>query len=117
MTQPGLLTQILARDPRTLVRLPEVSVDAAMAELRVLQEKVSAAALAATTPAPTETPAAAEPAVASVSASSGLPEGLPGSLSALATHVWRAKGKLVDSTTGEPKEETKRIYRHIEGAL
>jgi len=35
-------------------------------------------------------------------------------LAAIATNAWRAKKKMVDSTTGEPLEEMKKVYRHIE---
>ena len=42
---------------------------------------------------------------------------MPAALSSLATHLWRAKGKLVDPATGEPREESRRIYRHVEAAL
>ncbi len=33
---------------------------------------------------------------------------------AIATNAWRAKTRMVDADTGEPKEEMKRVYRHIE---
>ncbi len=32
----------------------------------------------------------------------------------IATNTWRAKTKMVDSDTGEAKEEMKSVYRHIE---
>jgi hypothetical protein len=35
-------------------------------------------------------------------------------LVSIATNAWRAKTKMVDSTTGEVREEMKRIDRHIE---
>ena len=35
----------------------------------------------------------------------------------IATNVWRAKTKMVDSETGETKEEMKRVYRHIEAII
>jgi len=35
-------------------------------------------------------------------------------LAAIATNVWRAKTKMVDVTTGEIREDMKRIGRHIE---
>ena len=38
-------------------------------------------------------------------------------LGGLATQVWRAIGKTVDPATGEPREEMRRVHRHIEGAL
>ena len=35
----------------------------------------------------------------------------------IATNAWRAQNKMVDSDTGEAKEEMKRVYRHIEGII
>jgi hypothetical protein len=35
----------------------------------------------------------------------------------IATNVWKAKSKMVDSASGEAREEMKRVYRHIEGVL
>ena len=35
-------------------------------------------------------------------------------LANIATNAWRAKTKMVDSETGEAKEEMRRIYRHVE---
>ena len=32
----------------------------------------------------------------------------------IATNAWRAKVKMVDTETNEPKEEMKRVYRHVE---
>lgn len=32
----------------------------------------------------------------------------------IATNAWRAKRKMVDADTGEPKEEMKRVFRHID---
>jgi hypothetical protein len=37
-------------------------------------------------------------------------------LAGLATQVWRARNRIIDPATGEPREEMKRIHRHIEGA-
>ena len=45
------------------------------------------------------------------------PEGLSAAFGGLATQVWRAMGKTVDPATGEPREEMRRVHRHIEGAL
>ena len=47
------------------------------------------------------------------------PEVIPSSddlkaFSIIATNAWRAKNKMVDSDTGEAKEEMKSVYRHIE---
>jgi len=107
MSNPRLIDQIFARDPRTQVRFPELSVDGAMNELRVLQENMKDGAKL-----PVPPPAAAPP-----SAVVAMPEGLSQSLAALATHVWRAKSKLVDPNTGEPSEETRRAYRHVQAAF
>ena len=35
----------------------------------------------------------------------------------IATNVWRAETKMVDSESGETKEEMKRVYRHIEAII
>lgn len=36
---------------------------------------------------------------------------------AIATNAWRAKARMVDPETGEPREEVKRIYRDVEAIL
>ena len=36
-------------------------------------------------------------------------------LISVATNVWRARNKMLDTSTGEPKDEMRRVYRHIEG--
>lgn len=36
------------------------------------------------------------------------------SIATIATNAWRAKIKMVDSNTGEAKEDMRRVYRHIE---
>jgi hypothetical protein len=38
---------------------------------------------------------------------------LPKALANIATNVWKARNRLVDAQ-GEPREETKRVFRHIE---
>lgn len=113
MPNPSLFAQIFARDPRKLVRFPEYPVDLALAELRNLQDHVEQAKKLAESPAPA--PAVSAPAPAETPAA--VPEALMQSIAALATQVWRTKGKLVDPGTGEPKEETRRAYRHVESAL
>lgn len=35
----------------------------------------------------------------------------------IATNVWKAKAKMTDGSSGEVREEMKRVYRHIEGVL
>ena len=32
----------------------------------------------------------------------------------IATNAWRSRNKIIDSKTGEPREEMKKLYRHIE---
>jgi molecular chaperone GrpE (heat shock protein) len=39
------------------------------------------------------------------------------SLAAIATNAWKAKAKMLDGTSGEVREEMKRVYRHVEGIL
>lgn len=135
MATPGFLDQLLARDPRSLVRFPDLPLEAALAELRNLQENAAARTGSATpgdvsaTPAagvtlsasssssPASSNALSDPAAPVQPAPSGATENVDAGLCALATHVWRAKGKLVDADTGVPREETRKIYRHVEGAL
>ena len=38
-----------------------------------------------------------------------------GPLVEMATNAWRLKVRLVDSDSGEPKEETRKLYRFVEG--
>lgn len=38
-------------------------------------------------------------------------------LAAIATNAWRAKKKMLDVETGEPKDEMRRVYRHVEAIL
>lgn len=35
----------------------------------------------------------------------------------IATNVWKAKAKMLDSDSGEVRDEMKRVYRHIESVL
>lgn len=39
------------------------------------------------------------------------------SIAIIATNAWRAKGRMIDPTTGEVKDDLKRICRHIESIL
>ncbi len=115
MIEHGFLAQVLARDPRGLVSLPEAPVDRAFEEFlalhRSLQEAAaSSAAASAASPSPHATPEAS------------VPTPLPGPelssfLCRLATHVWRAKSKMVDPATGAARDDMRRVYRHIEGAV
>jgi hypothetical protein len=95
MTTPSFFDLVFARDPRRIVRFPEAPLDQAFVEL----EKIESA------PTPAPAPAADSPALAL------------DQIAAIATHVWRAKNKLIDPESGQPREETKRTYRHIESTL
>jgi antitoxin component of RelBE/YafQ-DinJ toxin-antitoxin module len=99
-----LLAQIFARDPRKQARFPELPVDEALTALRRLE-----VVLRERQPAP---PAAAAP-----GPEAGDAEELAVAFGGLATQIWRAMGKTVDPATGEPREEMKRVHRHIEGAM
>ena len=46
-----------------------------------------------------------------------VPEKIIKGMAAIATDAWRAKTRMVDPTSGEVKEEMKRVYRHVEGIL
>ncbi|HXC02937.1 MAG TPA: hypothetical protein VNU49_09840 [Opitutaceae bacterium] len=93
MTTPSFFDLVSARDPRRIVRFPEAPLDQALAEWEKIQS----------TPAPAPPAAAPAPALDQIAA--------------IATHVWRAKNKLIDPESGQPREETKRTYRHIESTL
>lgn len=131
MPNPGLLAQLLARDPRKLARFPDLPLDEALAELRELERRAaseaaegtplrasiaSAAPFSAAEGLAAIPPREAAPAAA-VAPAPDITETLGASLSSLATQVWRTKVKMLDSTTGEPREEMRRVYRHVEGAL
>jgi hypothetical protein len=134
--QHSLLAQIMARDPRKLVRFPDVPLDQALVALQQLESMLQELKAAPPPPvqpvaaplenmppvvpeeaqiSPSEPEAAA--AVVSSSASAEDLEALSGSLMALATQVWRARSRIIDPETGEPREEMRRIHRHIEGAF
>lgn len=100
MSSPSLLAQIFAREPRRLVRFPDVPLDRALADWTALQ-----AQLAAEPESPPAAPATSAPAPNREQ------------IVAIATNMWRAKTKLVDAATGLPHEETKRTYRHVESTL
>ena len=114
--QYSLLAQIFARDPRKDVRFPDVPLDQALAALQQMEAALQE--LRSAPPAqPVAVPLEAMPPVVPVpAAASGLEE-LSGSLAGLATQVWRARNRIIDPETGEPREEMRRIHRHIEGAF
>jgi hypothetical protein len=102
-----LLAQIFARDPRKQVRFPELPVDEALTALRRLEATLreEQQAVAAVPETPTPAPQADDS------------EGLANAFGGLATQIWRAMGKTIDPATGEPREDMKRVHRHVEGAL
>lgn len=44
-----------------------------------------------------------------------IPPKVTSTLALIATNAWRAKVRIIDPETGQPKEDLRRIYRHIEG--
>lgn len=140
--QHSLLAQIFACDPRKLARFPDVPLDQALAALQQLQSTLDALKAAPPPspapaqvsigsmppvvpaepvntlepPAPAEAPASIPAPVVAVSSEAYLDE-LGVSMAALATQVWRARNRIVDPITREPREEMRRVYRHVEGAF
>jgi hypothetical protein len=108
MATPSLLAQCFARDPRKLVRFPDLPLDSALAELRLLEQSPAAGSKP-------ESPATAANPLGAMAAQSA--DSIGPALAGLATHVWRTRGKLVDPVTNEAKEETRRALRHVEAAL
>ena len=111
MNDPGMLQLLMANEPRKLARLPEAPLDKALAEVQALKSATPSAA--PIPPAPLVPVEATGPAVAPVEQVNPL----DAPLAALATNIWRAQSRMIDPKTGEPREETRRLYRHIEGAL
>jgi hypothetical protein len=132
MSHPGFLAQLFAREPRKLARFPDLPLDAALAELA---QPGAVASGRSNPPLPSSSasnsPLPLAPAGPIVQGGSSAPlpptavdtapidpaESMGPSLSALATQVWRTKVKMVDGATGEPREDMRRVYRHVEGAL
>ena len=104
MSVSRFLDLLFATDPRRSVRFPDLPIEQALAEWETwkLNQLSAATAAAAESPATKETSASAEE--------------VGTALCSLATHLWRAKNKMIESGTGEPKEEMKRAYRHVESA-
>ena len=109
MKQYGFLELLMARPPGRLARFPDLPLEQALAELQAVTEAL------ARSPEPAATP----PAVSAASAPGGpaMDDDLAAGLAALATNVWRAKGKMIDPATGEPREESRRPYRHVAAAF
>jgi hypothetical protein len=102
MNQPSFFAQVFAREPRRMVRFPDVPIDRALADWKRLEMS-----LATPTPPPAA-PAAPAPSIAGANRDQ---------IVVIATNMWRAKSKLVDRSSGLPHEDTKRTYRHVESAL
>ena len=43
-----------------------------------------------------------------------IPPEIMKSLSSIATNIWRARNKMVDPVTDEPKDEMRRVFRHVD---
>jgi hypothetical protein len=108
MSTPSFFEQIFARDPRQLARFPDAPLDQALSEWKKIQ-----AAPVPPPPAPVPTP----PAAPTPAAPNGAPAPSGDQIAQIATHVWRAKNRLLDPDNGQPREESQRIYRHIERTL
>ena len=108
MKQYGFLELLMARPPSRLARFPDLPLEQALVELQAVKEALAQAAGAAVPPAVSETPTPVAP---------PSDETMAAGLAALATNVWRTKGKMIDPATGEPREENRRAYRHVEAAL
>lgn len=104
MNDPGMLQLLMAADPKQLAKFPDIPLERVMGEVQALKNAP------AVPPASISPAAATGPTVESTDA-------LGASIAALATHIWRAQTRMVDPKTGAPREETRRLYRHIEGAL
>jgi hypothetical protein len=46
-----------------------------------------------------------------------IPENVARGMADIATNAWKAKAKMVNGSSGEVREEMKRVFRHIEGIL
>ena len=112
--QYSLLAQLFARDPRKEVRFPDVPLDQALAALEQLDATLNE--LKAAPPA-SPPPAATMEAMPPVVPAPDELAAMDGSLASLATQIWRSRNRIIDPETGEPREEMRRIHRHIEGAF
>lgn len=53
--------------------------------------------------------------VADIQPVESIPAEVTATLVSIATNAWRAKNKMVDAETGEPKDDMRRVFRHIDG--
>jgi hypothetical protein len=131
--QYSLLAQIMARDPRKVVRFPDVPLDQALVALQQLEaaihdllavpppvppsELASIGSMPPVVPAVVDEPAPlAEPKPEPAPVAAETLDAVSGLLAGLATQVWRARNRIIDPETGEPREEMKKIHRHVDGA-
>lgn len=113
MNDPGMLQLLMATEPKQLARLPDAPLDKALAEVQALKNAPPSAA-----PVPPPPPAAVPPEpVAPAAAPVEQVNPLDAPLAVLATNIWRAQARMIDPKTGEVREEMRRLYRNIEGAL
>ncbi len=103
MSSHSFLDQVFARDPRFLARFPEAPLALALDELQGLDGLAAKLTELAQQPPPAAPAASAELS--------------PETLAALATNVWRARAKLIDTATGLPFDDARRAMRHLESAL
>ncbi len=99
---------IMKAKPKTIIgRKPDLAnpIDLPNAEWPGDQQMLEAVALVMTAKPQRKEQAPAE---------SGVPTEYLKALISIATNAWRAKTKMVDTTTGEVREEMKRVDRHIE---
>jgi hypothetical protein len=101
MNDPGMLQLLMAPNPKQLAKFPEIPIEKAMGAVQALKQ---------VPPAPIAPVAATGPAVEPADA-------LGSAIAALATHIWRAQTRMIDPQSRQPREETRRLYRHIEGAM
>lgn len=109
MNDPGMLQLLMAPDPKLLAKFPDIPLAQALGAVQALKN-APATQGAPVPPAPLSPAAATEPATEPLDV-------FGSSVAALATNLWRAQTRMVDPKTGQPREETRRLYRHIEGAV
>jgi hypothetical protein len=129
--QYSLFAQLMARDPRKVVRFPEVPIDDALLALQELESALEKLKSLPPQPAAASTPpigsmppvVPAEPAATAetveekkIDATKVVLDEFGGPIAGLATQVWRARNRVIDPATGEPREEMRRVHRHVEGA-
>jgi len=100
---------ILAKNPSHLVDIESPVLDISPIHLKELEKL-----LAKQQP---EAPKIAEETLRQLKAQVELSENIIRRACEVATNAWRAKAKMIDADTKEPREEMARVYRHIENIL